>query len=63
MFALAIHEGDDAERVLSNLRDKHDMKRPRVVYAMNADGSPRVRLDAGDHLSMTDSVAGPNWYK
>lgn len=63
LYALAIHDGDDPDVVIRNAEGRTDMKRPRIVLGLKADGTPKVRMGAGDHLAIVDrGEAGP-WYE
>ena len=63
LYALAIETAEDLKAVTNNADARSDMKRPRHVMTMTADGLPRVQLRAGDHLKIVDRGQAARWYK
>jgi len=49
--------------LLANANARGDMKRPRWVGSVKADGTPKVRMYPGDHLSIADRGDASRWYE
>ena len=62
LFALAVNTGEEADLVLTAASNRSEMKRPRLVLTLKADGTPKMRLYEGDHLSLRDRGECSRWY-
>ena len=61
LYALAVSGPQEYRAVMAQGARRSDMKRGRLV-GVKADGTPKVRLGRGDHLSITDRTEAPRWY-
>jgi hypothetical protein len=63
LYALAVANPKEADIVLANGRHRTDMQRGRIVALTKADGTPKVRLGANDHMSIVDRAQAARWYE
>lgn len=63
LYALAFHSALECEALLIAARGRSEMKRPRVVSRLKANGQPRIDLRPGDHLAIVDRGGAGEWYK
>ena len=63
LFAVPVDSSEEASAVLTAMRLRSEMKRPRVVTRKRADGTPLVRLRGGDHLSVQDREDAAEFYR
>ena len=55
LFAVPVDNDVEAAMVIFTMKTQRtEMKRPRLVTAFRADGTPRVRMSDDDHLSVRD---------
>ena len=55
LFAVPVDNHGEVDMVAYAMRyQRTDMIRPRLVQSLRADGTPRVRMDDNDHLSVRD---------
>jgi|GEM_PF-4319166 len=63
LFAVAVDSEAQADAVTAAIARRPEMKRPRLVRRLRADGTPQVRLAEGDHLSVRDSGTAAAFYR
>ena len=62
LYAVACHDGEEADIVEDNFRNRTEFRRVRWVTSLRADGTPRLRMGAGDHLAIVDRGRAANFY-
>lgn len=62
LYALAYHTSNEEEALLISSRLRSDMKRPRTVEKLKADGTPKINLSNSDHLTVVDRGKAERWY-
>lgn len=63
LYALAVDGPREAETVIENAMARSDMRRPRIVRSFASDGTPKVRMRHGDHMSIVDRSEASRWYE
>lgn len=60
LFALAVFDHNEAEKVLESGRQRTDMKRGRIVSDLKG---LRCSVKTGDHLAIVDRGTASRWYE
>jgi len=63
LFAIAYYDADQADALEIAAKGRSELTRPRLVASLKADGTPKVKLQDGDHLSIKGPNEAPEFYK
>lgn len=63
LFAVPCYSEHEIQAVRLAMKNRRDMKRARLVVSMKADGSPKVKMERGDHLSVRDPREAREFYR